>query len=455
MTAAVAMRDRRESSSELRALLRLALPVTAVQVGLMLMGVVDTMMVGHLSPAALAAAALGSLYFYTVTAFGQGVLFALDPLVAQAVGAGDTPAAARAVQRGVVLALLLSVPLALVLLPAGPVLAALGQPHEVVPTAAAFVRAQIAGVLPFLGFVVLRQTLQAHGHTRAIVAAIVVGNVTNVALNWVLIYGHLGAPASGAVGSAWASTISRWLMAGALYTAARAELRPVLRPWRPGAWTAAALAPAFRLGLPLGAQQVLEYGAFSTIGLLMGRFGTIAMAGHQAALNLASLTFMVPLGISAAAAVRVGHAVGAGDAERARRASRAATMVGVGFMATSACVLLSAPRLLAGLYTNDAGVLALAASLIPIAGIFQVFDGLQVVSLGVLRGLGDTRVPAAVSMAGFWLFGIPLGAWLGLRAGLGARGLWWGLVAGLAAVGGVLALRVQARLRAPLARVYA
>ncbi|GJG85401.1 hypothetical protein tb265_05820 [Gemmatimonadetes bacterium T265] len=441
--------------SELRAMLRLALPVTAVQVGLMLMGVVDTMMVGHLSPAALAAAALGSLYFYNVTAFGQGVLFALDPLVAQAVGAGDAPAAARAVQRGVVLAVLLSAPLALALLPAAGVLAAFGQPPEVVPTAAAFVRAQVAGVLPFLGFVVLRQTLQAHGHTRAIVAAIVVGNVANAALNWVLIYGRLGAPALGAVGSAWASTASRWLMVGALYAAARGELRPVLRPWRPGAWRAAALAPALRLGLPLGVQQALEYGAFGAVGLLMGRLGTVPMAGHQATLNLASLTFMVPLGISAAAAVRVGRAVGAGDAGAARRAAQAATAVGVGFMAASACVLLAAPRALAGLYTDDAGVLALAAALIPIAGVFQVFDGLQVVSLGVLRGLGDTRVPAAVNVVGFWLFGIPLGAWLGLRAGAGPRGLWWGLVAGLAAVGGVLALRVRARLAGPVARVAA
>ncbi|HEY0780105.1 MAG TPA: MATE family efflux transporter [Gemmatirosa sp.] len=434
-------------------MLRLAGPVAAVQVGLMLMGVVDTMMVGHVSPAALAAAALGSLYFYNVTAFGQGVLFALDPLVAQAVGAGDGPGAARAVQRGIVLALLLSIPLALALLPAGAVLAAFGQPAEVVPTAAAFVRAQVAGVVPYLGFVVLRQTLQAHDHTRAIVVAIVVGNVVNAALNWLLIYGHGGAPALGAVGSAWASTVSRWLMLGALYVAARGELRPVLRPWWPGAWHAAALAPALRLGLPLGAQQALEYGAFGAVGLLMGRLGTVPMAGHQATLNLASLTFMVPLGVSAAAAVRVARAVGAGDAPGARRAAGAATAVGVGFMAASAGVLLAAPRALAGLYTDDAGVLALAATLIPIAGVFQVFDGLQVVSLGVLRGLGDTRVPAAVNVVGFWLFGIPLGAWLGLRSGAGPRGLWWGLVAGLAAVGGILALRVRARLAGPVARV--
>jgi MATE family multidrug resistance protein len=208
-----------------------------------------------------------------------------------------------------------------------------------------------------------------------------------------------------------------------------------------------------RLGLPIGAQQGLEFGAFGTVGLLMGRLGTVPVAGHQAALNLAALTFMVPLGVGAAAAVRVGHAVGAGDARGARRAAAAALACGVGFMAASALVLLAAPRALAGLYTSDAAVLALAASLIPIAGVFQVFDGLQVVSLGVLRGAGDTRVPMLVNAVGFWLLGLPLGAWLGLRTSLGPPGLWWGLVAGLAVVGVVLGARVRWRLRGGVRRV--
>lgn len=436
-------------------MLALALPVTLSQVGLMLMGVVDTMMVGHLSAAALAATALGTVYFYAFVAFGQGVLFALDPVVSQAVGAGDRPAVAHAVQRGAVLALGLALPIALLMLPAPWVLARLGQPADVWPTAAAFARASAPGVVPYLGFTVLRQTLQAQHRTRAVVWAIVVGNAANLLLNWVFIYGRLGAPALGAVGSAWSSTLGRWVMLGTLLALGWPALRPALVPWRPGAWRPRALGPLLRLGLPIGTQQALEYGAFGTVGLLMGGLGTAAMAGHQATLNLASLTFMVPLGVSAAAAVRVGHAVGARDAPGARRAASAALLVGVGFMAASAVVLLTAPRALAALYTRDATVLALAASLIPIAGVFQLFDGLQVVSLGILRGAGDTRVPAVANVVGFWLFGLPLGAWLGLGAGGGPRGLWWGLVAGLAATGLVNALRVRVKLRGAVARVAA
>jgi MATE family multidrug resistance protein len=319
--------------AELRAMLALALPVTLSQVGLMLMGVVDTMMVGHLSAAALAATALGTVYFYAFVAFGQGVLFALDPVVSQAVGAGDRDAVAHAVQRGLVLALALAVPIALLMLPAPWILARLGQPAEVWPTAAAFARASAPGVVPYLGFTVLRQTLQAQHRTRAVVWAIVVGNLVNLALNWVFIYGRLGAPALGAVGSAWSSTVGRWVMAGTLAALGWPHLRAAVRPWRAGAWRPAAVARLARLGLPIGVQQALEYGAFGTVGLVMGGLGTVAMAGHQATLNLASLTFMVPLGVSAAAAVRVGHAVGAGDAPRARRAAAAALAVGVGFMA--------------------------------------------------------------------------------------------------------------------------
>ena len=178
------------------------------------------------------------------------------------------------------------------------------------------------------------------------------------------------------------------------------------------------------------------------------------MAGHQAALNLASLTFMVPLGVSAAAAVRVGHAVGRGDADGARRAAIASYALGVGFMTLTAGALSAFPGALAALYSSDAGVRAMAAALIPIAGVFQVFDGLQVVSLGILRGVGDTRAPMVINLVGFWLLGIPAGMWLAFRADAGPRGLWWGLVVGLAAVGVVLALRARHRLATEVRRIH-
>ena len=441
--------------AELAATRRLAVPVATVQVGLMLMGVVDTMMVGRLSASALAAVALGNLYFFNVTAFATGVLMALDPVVAQAVGARDHDAIAHGVQRAVLLALLLTIPTALVMLPSAAVLRALGQPPDVIDAASRYVLLSIPAVPALLAFVVLRQTLQAMARTRAIVVTIVVANLLNVALDWGLIFGHLGLPALGTDGSAIATTLARWAMALMLLAGAWPRLRPAFRPWLRDSARPAALWRLARIGAPIGAQQLLEFSAFGAIGLLMGRLGTVAMAGHQATINLASLTFMVPLGVGAAAAVRVGHAVGAGDAAGARRAARAALVWGIGFMLVSAVVLLLAPRALARLYTPDAAVVAVAATLIPLAGVFQVFDGLQVVSLGILRGAGDTRVPMIVNVVGFWLVGLPIGVWLGLQRGMGPAGLWLGLVAGLAAVGIVLGLRVRQRLAGDVRRLAA
>jgi MATE family multidrug resistance protein len=305
----------------------------------------------------------------------------------------------------------------------------------------------------FFAFIVLRQTLQALGRLAPIVVTVVAANAVNVALNWVLIYGNLGSPAYGAVGSAWASSASRWAMAAALLALGWRELRGYVVPLRREALAPRPVARMFRLGLPIGAQYVLEFGAFAAIALLMGWLGTTQMAAHEVAINLASLTFMVPFGVASAAAVLVGHAVGRGDAPSARRAAGAALWCGVGFMTLSAALFRLAPEWLARLYTGDVTVVAVAATLIPIAGVFQVFDGLQAVSGGILRGVGDTRSPLVVNVLGFWLIGMPVSLWLAFRRGGGPVGLWWGLVVGLAAVGTILVLRVAVRLSRALPRV--
>jgi MATE family multidrug resistance protein len=207
------------------------------------------------------------------------------------------------------------------------------------------------------------------------------------------------------------------------------------------------------LGAPIGIQHQLEYGVFAVAGLIMGWIGTVAMAGHLVALNLASLTFMVPLGVSGATAVLVGNAVGRGDAAEARSAAAAGLLCGVTFMALTAGVMLLAPGALARVYTSDAGVAAVAAALLPVAGVFQVFDGMQVVSIGILRGAGDTRTPMLVNILGFWLVGLPVSWVLGLHAGLGPEGVWWGLTSGLVVVAVFLVLRVRARLAGQVRRV--
>jgi len=419
----------------------------------MTMGVVDTAMVGRVSAADLAAVALGNVYFFTVGVFGLGALMALDPVVSQAVGAKDRPAIARAVQRGLLMATGLSAAVSLFLWPSGPILSLMRQPADVVPIAASYAHTLIPGVLPFFVFAVFRQSLQAMGHLKALVLAIVAANLANAFLNWVFIFGNLGVPPLGAVGSGWATSLSRLLMTAGLIIAAWRWLHPCLLPLRRDALAGAPIARMLRIGIPIGLQFQLEFGAFSVTAVLMGMLGTIEMAAHQVAINLASLTFMVPLGVGAAAAVVVGRAVGRGDPNGARRAAATSLVLGVLFMTASAVAMLVVPRALASAYTDELAVVGLAATLIPIAGVFQVFDGTQVVAAGALRGLGDTRVPLLVCLIGFWLIGLPVSVYLGFHAGAGPIGLWWGLVAGLGAVAVLLLIRMRLRFRGPLARI--
>jgi len=440
---------------EVRDVAGLAAPIVVVQVGLMLMGVVDAAMVGRVSATDLAAVALGNFVWVTVALFGAGVVMAIDPVVAQAVGAGDGEGVALGVQRGLVLAAAMAVLVALLLLPTERLLLLLGQPAEVVPKAAAYARIQIPATLPFFLFVVFRQSLQAFHITLPVVLAVVVGNLVNVFLNWVFIYGHLGAPALGAVGSSISTAIGRYVMTATLVILGWPAMSPALRPWRRETLKWAPIGRMLRIGLPIGVHQFFEIVAFGGALALIGLLGTVPLAGHEITISLASLTYMVPLGINAAAAVLVGHAIGGGDAEGARREASAALACGVGFMACMALVLLTFPGPLARLFSTEPAVVAVAASLIPIAGIFQMFDGVQGVSSGILRGAGDTRVPMFINVLAYAVIGLPLGAWLCFQAGYGAPGMWWGLVVALVVAAGALGWRVHVRLGRPLVRVEA
>jgi MATE family multidrug resistance protein len=434
-------------------MLRLALPVVVVQVGMMLLGVVDTMVVGRLSSEALAAVALGHVAIVAISSFGIGMLLALDPLVAQAVGAGDTVAVRRSVQRGMILALGLMVPTTLLLLPAESVLTLLRQPPETVPIAAAYVHICIPGILPYYGFAVLRQSLQAMGRLRPIVITIVIVNIFNLVADWALVFGAGPIPRLGPVGSAWATTAARTLLFLVLLVAARAELGPLFGHLDRAVLQLQPLWRTVRLGAPIGLQVQLELLTFTVIALLMGGLGTVQMAAHQVAINLASLTFMVPLGVSSAAAVLVGRAIGASDVNGARRAAAAGLLTGVSFMSIMAALFIGAPRLLAAAYTSVENVVMLAAVLIPIAGCFQISDGLQVVSAGVLRGAGDTRAPLVANIVGFWCIGLPSSLVLAFRLGYGPQGLWWGLVVGLGSVAVFLLGRVVWKFRGSIERI--
>lgn len=441
------------SRADVRALVRLAVPIVSVQVGLMLMGVVDTVMLGHVSSQELAAGALGTLYTFFLAGFAMGVVWAVDPIVSQALGARDQEAAALGVQRGLVLAVLLGLVASLACIPAESVFRLLRQPEDVIPRAAAFVRVSALGLIPMLVFIALRQCLQAMKRTEAVVGAIIVGNLLNLLLNWMFVFGNLGAPALGAVGSALSTLLARFAMLALVLVTAQRDLRPMLTPWRKSAMARVPLLRVLRIGLPIGLQNSVEYTTFAAISLFAGWFGADAISGHQVALNLASLMFMVPMGVGSAASVLVGHAIGAGDMPHARRVAASALLVGAGYMVVSAAVLLAFPGVFARLYTSVPGVIAVASLLIPIAGVFQVFDGLQVVAAGVLRGAGDTRASLIANVLGFWLAGMPVSLWLGFRLGGGVVGLWWGFVSGLAAVALFLVMRVRSHLSREVRRV--
>lgn len=431
---------------ELREMLRLSAPLVLVNVGLMLMGVVDMLMLGRVSGEDLAAAGLGNFCFWFVGTVGLGLLLAVDPVVAQAVGANDDTGVARGVQRGMVIACLVTVVSSIVLLPSVEVLGLLRQPPAVAYKGGLYALWSIAGLLPFYLFLAFRSTWQALHVVRPILVGVAVGNVVNVALNWVFIFGHFGAKPGGVVGSAISTSVARWIMLAAAMIAGWNTLRPFLVPWLPESFALAPLKRMLMLGLPMGLQFFAEFNAFGLATIFMGWLGTPQLAGHEIALNLASLTFQVPLGAAAATGVMVGRAIGRGDMQAARRDSVAGLVIGVGFMVLAGVAFVVAPGALSRLYTAESATLAVAIALVPVAGLFQVFDGIQAVATGMLRGAGDTRVPMLIHLTGFWLVGIPLSAWLCFGAGMGATGLWWGFVAGLASVSGLHLWRVRIKL---------
>jgi len=455
-------------SHEFRAQWALAVPVIVVNLALMGMGVVDTAMAGQVSTTAQAAIGLGHAWVWCPLSFALGLILALDPLVAQARGAGDAEGVARAVQRGLLLGMLVALPVAGALLLAGPVftwfgglLQGLAEPGaelsalldpEVAGPAAEYSRVSALGTPAFLAWLALRQTLQAMGRLRAIVIVAVLGNGLNVIGNGAFMNGWWGLPALGAVGCAWSTVLVEWAMVLGLFAVAWPLLGPLVRPLRPRAAALGPMLRVVRLGVPIGVAIALESGAFNAIQFLMGSFGSRVMAGHRTAIVIASTSFMVPLGISMAASVRVGHAVGAGDGDASRRAALVALISGGAVMAGFGLVFLALPGPLARAFSQDPAVIAVTLSLLPIAAAFQLFDGLQVVAAGVLRGTADTAWPSLLNFVGYWVLGLPVGAYLAFGAHEGPRALWWGLAGGLALVAVALLIRVRRRLSGDVAR---
>jgi MATE family multidrug resistance protein len=425
--------------AELRPLLRLAVPVVLAELGWMSMGLVDTIMVGPLGPDAIGAVGLGGNLFFAVAILGMGLLLGLDPLVSQAFGAGRLDECRRWLRTGTAASLILAALLTPAIWWGAQHLRWLGLHPDVERMTAPYLRDVSWGLLPLLCYAAFRRYLQGMGIVRPIAFALISANLVNVVANWALIYGHLGAPALGVRGAAWATNLSRLYLAIVLLAAILLEGRQSV--WRRGLWPDVAL-PRLRrlgsLGLPAAVQVTLEVGVFATATALAGKLDPVSLAAHQIALNVAAFVFMVPLGTASAAAVLVVQRIGQQDPHRAARAGWTALLAISGVMVAVACVLLAMPRVLLIGFTRDAALLATGATLLRIAAVFQLFDGLQAVATGALRGLGDTRTPMIWNLAGHWLGGLPVGWALCFRAGLGVAGLWVGLSIGLTLVGAAL-----------------
>jgi len=421
----------------------LAVPVVLSELGWMAEGIVDTIMVGKLGPAAIGAVALGNAVCNTPSLFGIGLLLGLDTLVAQAFGRKDHDGCHRWLAQGVYLACLIAPPLMLLIYLGSFGFSQFGINPQVAGPASSYLRILNWGTLPLLLYGGTRRYLQGVGDVRVITVTYVGANLLNWFGNWVLIYGKLGLPALGVNGSAISTVVSRVFMAAALLGFAwryeRKRGHPLFRRW-PGP-SVAKLRELVRLGAPAAGQILLEVGAWNLATLAAGWLTPVELATHQIVLNYASVTYMVPLGVSAAAAVSVGHAVGAGDGARARRAGWLALGLGTSFMLLAALIFLVAPGPLIALYTRDPRVMAVGPGLLGVVAAFQIFDGIQTVSTGSLRGLGETRVPMLANLVGYWVLGLPLGLFLCFVLRWGIYGLWIGLTLALIVIASTLLVR--------------
>lgn len=437
---------------ELKTIVALAIPMMGAQAGIMTMGVVDTLIVAQVSSLEMAGVALGNSIASVIVVFGIGLGMGIEPLVAQALGAGDRRRAREHMWQGVYLCLLVSLPLSIITGLATLLLEPFGVPADIAKIASDFLWSRVPSVFFVCVFASLRSYMTAIGNPRPMVIAVVAANLFNLVADYWLVFGGLGMPALGGVGAGIATSISYGLMAVILAYSVRAmpidgvNTKMVSRDmWK-----------IFKLGAPVGLQISTEVSIFTMVSALIARNGVVQMAGHQIALTLASLSFMGAVGIANATTARVGYWIGAEDTKSARRSGLIGIALGGAFMGTCGVVYALARNPLAWVFAPDEPeVAAFGARLLLIAAAFSVCDGMQAVSAGALRGAGDTRWTFYANAIGHWVFAFPLAIWLGQTKGMGAVGYWYALTVGLTGVAAILIARFLKLSSRPMLRVEA
>jgi MATE family multidrug resistance protein len=426
---------------------QLAYPVIIGQLGIIMMGVVDSLMVGKLGPVPLAAAALGNGMAFIVIIVGIGVSYAVTPLVAIAVGAGNMKDCGVYFRQSLLVNSVVSIIIAVLIYFVADLIQYLDQPADVQIQARSYMQILGLSAVPLLLFQSYKQFIEGLSVMRPAMIITLIANLVNAFANWVLIFGNLGFPALELNGAGWATFISRVFMAFALMGFVMNnkffKRYDVSFHYKSINWPV--IKKILSLGLPSGFQYFFEVGAFAFAVVMVGWLGTAQLAAHQIALNLASISFMAVLGISVAGSIRVGNAVGMKDIAETRRAGFTASFIGASIMFCAGVVFILGRNFLPTLYVNDEVVISYASSLLVIAALFQLSDGTQAVGIGILRGLTDVKIPTAITFIAYWIVGLPVGYLLGFNFDMGVQGVWIGLLFGLTTSAILLTLRFNSR----------
>lgn len=425
----------------------LAYPVVLSQLGHVLVGTADSMMVGRVGVTELAAASAANAVFGILMMFGIGVSFGLTPIIAIADGQDDDRKSMRFLKHSFIINLICGSVLFIIMLFGAELLSLLNQPEEVVILAKPYLEVIGLSLIPFMLFQTFKQFAEGLSFTKQAMYITLGANVVNILLNYILIFGKLGTEPMGLVGAGWATLIARILMAVMMLSFVVFNKR-FYKYWQffsSAMWNGKSFKELLNLGVPTGFQYIFEVGAFATAAIMIGWMGTIPLAAHQVAINLASISYMMATGIAAAATVRVGNQLGKRDLPSMKMAAFTCYIMAAIFMIITGLIFTLGNEWLPMLYSNDGQVIATASSLLIIAALFQLSDGIQVVGLGTLRGMGDVKLPTLVTFAAYWLIGLPLGYLMAFHLDLKEQGVWYGLLIGLSVTAIILVLRFRTK----------
>ena len=423
----------------------LALPVMLSQLGQVSVGVADSMMVGQLGALPLAAASLGNSIFFVILMFGMGVSMGITPLVSVAEGKGKAKRISNLFQHGLWINIGISLLLTIAVIGLSQGLHFLDQPEEVVTLTIPYLLVITASLFPFMIFQTFKQFAEGMSQTKQAMYITIFCNLVNVFLNWILIFGELGAPEMGLMGAGWATLISRILMPIMMgwYVLKSKRYQAYQLKMNLKKWSIPMFSRILNVGIPTGFQYIFEVSAFSSAAIMMGWLGVNALAGHQIAINLASISYMMAAGLSTAGMIRVSNQIGRGNFKAMKEAGLVVYAMAMVFMFITAVIFISFREILPTLYIDDQEVISLSASLLVIAGLFQLSDGAQVIGLGVLRGMEDVKVPTLVTLIAYWVIGLPLGYVLAFEFGFAEKGIWYGLLIGLSITAFLLYFRFR------------